>query len=169
MPFACRDPADQGCQPLPASLLVIDRDHVGRIGTGIGAARLSATWLRKGDRKTVLIYLDGLAWDELVTVLSIAVGSGHAVRVQVPIYNPISTLTARTAAAWPLAYGKRSLLPPPEARLIHPPPARADSHPPRAQQPHGACQPPPSPARLRLDVSRGGSDQFSNHRPIRPL
>jgi len=30
----------------------------------------------------------GLAWDELVSALSIAVGSGHAVGLQVAIYNP---------------------------------------------------------------------------------
>ncbi len=30
----------------------------------------------------------GLAWDELVSALSIAAGSGHAMGLQVAIYNP---------------------------------------------------------------------------------
>ena len=30
----------------------------------------------------------GLGWDELVSALRIAVGSGHAVGLQVAIYNP---------------------------------------------------------------------------------
>ena len=31
---------------------------------------------------------DGLAWDEVVSALSIAVRSGHAVGLQIAIYNP---------------------------------------------------------------------------------
>jgi arginase len=31
---------------------------------------------------------DGLAWDEAVSALSVAVRSGHAVGLQVAIYNP---------------------------------------------------------------------------------
>ena len=42
--FACRDAADRdrrGCQPLPADLLVVDRDRVRQLGA---AARLARQW-----------------------------------------------------------------------------------------------------------------------------
>jgi arginase len=108
--FACRDAADRerrGCQPLPAGLLVIDRDQVGRLGAG-AAAREAVRYLTRagGPEDGFWIHLDadvldetimqavddprpgGLAWDELVSALSIAVGSGHAAGLQVAIYNP---------------------------------------------------------------------------------
>ena len=108
--FACRDAADRerrGCQPLPAGMLVIDRDQVRRVGAG-AAARDAVKYLTRdgGPEDGFWIHLDadvldetimqavddprpgGLAWDELVSALSIAVGSGHAVGLQVAIYNP---------------------------------------------------------------------------------
>ena len=108
--FACRDAADRerrGCQPLPAGMLVIDRDQVRRAGAG-AAARDAVKYLTRdgGPEDGFWIHLDadvldetimqaaddprpgGLAWDELVSALSIAVGSGHAVGLQVAIYNP---------------------------------------------------------------------------------
>ena len=47
--FACRDAADRerrGCQPLPAGLLVIDRDRVRRLGAG-AAAREAVRYLTR--------------------------------------------------------------------------------------------------------------------------
>jgi arginase len=108
--FACRDAADRerrGCQPLPAGLLVIDRDQVRRLGAG-AAAREAVRYLTRagGPEDGFWIHLDvdvldetimqavddprpgGLVWDELVSALSIAVRSGHAVGLQVAIYNP---------------------------------------------------------------------------------
>ena len=108
--FACRDAADRerrGCQPLPAGMLVIDRDQVRRAGAG-AAARDAVKYLTRdgGPEEGFWIHLDadvldetimqavddprpgGLAWAELVSALSIAVGSGHAVGLQVAIYNP---------------------------------------------------------------------------------
>jgi arginase len=108
--FACRDAADRerrGCQPLPAGLLVIDRDRVRRLGAG-AAARDAVRYLTRdgGPEDGFWIHLDadvldetimqavddprpdGLAWDELVSALSIAVRSGRAVGLQVAIYNP---------------------------------------------------------------------------------
>jgi len=108
--FACRDAADRerrGCQPLPAGMLVIDRDQVRRVGAR-AAARDAVKYLTRdgGPEDGFWIHLDadvldetimqavddprpgGLAWDELVSALSIAVGSGHAVGLQVAIYNP---------------------------------------------------------------------------------
>jgi arginase len=108
--FACRDAADRerrGCQPLPEGLLVIDRDQVRRVGAA-AAAREAVRYLTRegGPEDGFWIHLDadvfdetimqavddprpgGLAWDEVVSALSIAVGSGHAVGLQVAIYNP---------------------------------------------------------------------------------
>jgi arginase len=108
--FACRDAADRerrGCQPLPAGLLVVDRDQVRRLGAG-AAAREAVRYLMRagGPEDGFWIHLDvdvldetimqavddprpgGLAWDEVVSALSIAVRSGHAVGLQVAIYNP---------------------------------------------------------------------------------
>jgi arginase len=108
--FACRDAADrerQGCQPLPEDLLVIDRDQVRRAGAA-AATREALRYLTRegGPEDGFWIHLDadvfdetimqavddprpdGLAWDEVVSALSIAVGSGHAVGLQVAIYNP---------------------------------------------------------------------------------
>jgi arginase len=108
--FASRDAADRerrGCQPLPAGMLVVDRDQVRRLGAH-AAAREAVGYLTRdeGPEDGFWIHLDadvldqtimqavddprpdGLAWDELVTVLSIAVRSGRAVGLQVAIYNP---------------------------------------------------------------------------------
>jgi len=108
--FACRDAADRerrGCQPLPAGLLVIDREQVRRLGAG-AAAREAVRYLTRagGPEDGFWIHLDvdvldetimqavddprpgGLARDELVSALSIAVRSGHAAGLQVAIYNP---------------------------------------------------------------------------------
>ena len=108
--FACRDAADRerrGCQPLPEGLLVIDRDQVRRVGAA-AAAREAVRYLTRegGPQDGFWIHLDadvfdetimqavddprpdGLAWDEVVSALSIAVGSGHAAGLQVAIYNP---------------------------------------------------------------------------------
>jgi arginase len=108
--FACRDAADRerrGCQPLPAGMLVIDRDQVRQVGAG-AAAREAVRYLTRqgGPEDGFWIHLDadvldetimqavddprpgGLAWDELMSALSMAVRSGHAVGLQVAIYNP---------------------------------------------------------------------------------
>ncbi|MGD0067520.1 MAG: arginase family protein [Streptosporangiaceae bacterium] len=108
--FACRDAADRerrDCQRLPESLLVIDRDQV-RLAGADTAAREAVRYLaRKGGPddgfwihldadvldETIMQAVDdprpgGLAWDEVVSALSIAVRSGRAVGLQVAIYNP---------------------------------------------------------------------------------
>jgi arginase len=108
--FACRDAADReqrGCQPLPADLLVVDRDQVRRLGAD-AAAREAVRHLTRaaGPEDGFWIHLDadvfdetimqavddprpdGLAWDELACALRIAVASGRAVGLQVAIYNP---------------------------------------------------------------------------------
>jgi arginase len=108
--FASRDAADRerrGCQPLPAGMLVVDRDQVRRLGAD-AAAREAVGYLTRagGPEDGFWIHLDadvldetimqavddprpdGLAWDELMTALSIAVRSGRAVGLQVAIYNP---------------------------------------------------------------------------------
>ena len=108
--FACRDAADRerrGCQPLPADLLVVDRDQVRLLGAG-AAARQAVGYLTRagGPEDGFWIHLDadvfdetimqavddprpgGLTWDEVVATLRIALGSGRAVGLQVTIYNP---------------------------------------------------------------------------------
>jgi len=108
--FACRDAADrerQGCQPLPEDLLVIDRDQVRRVGAAAATREAVRHLTREGGPEdgfwihldadvfdeTIMQAVDdprpdGLAWDEVVSALSTAVGSGHAVGLQVAIYNP---------------------------------------------------------------------------------
>jgi arginase len=108
--FACRDAADRerrGCQPLPADLLVVDRDRVRRLGAG-PAAREAVEFLTRdgGPQDGFWIHIDadvldetimqavddprpdGLGWDEVVSALRAALGSGRAVGLQVAIYNP---------------------------------------------------------------------------------
>jgi arginase len=108
--FASRDGADRerrGCQPLPADLLLVDRDQVRRDGVG-AAAREAVRFLTRhqGPAGGFWIHLDadvldetimqavddprpgGLGWEELVSALRIAMGSGLAVGLQVAIYNP---------------------------------------------------------------------------------
>jgi arginase len=108
--FACRDAADrarQACQPLPTAFLVVDRDQVRQLG-GAEAAREGVPSLTRpgGPEGGFWIHLDadvfdetimqavddprpdGLAWDEVTSVLRIAVASGRAVGAQVAIYNP---------------------------------------------------------------------------------
>ena len=108
--FACRDAADRerrGCQPLPPGTLVVDRDQVHRLGAAT-AAREALTFLARdgGPGDGFWIHLDadvfdetimkavddprpdGLTWDEGVSALCTAVSSGHAVGLQVAIYNP---------------------------------------------------------------------------------
>jgi arginase len=108
--FACRDAADRehrGCQPLPETMLVIDRDQVRHLGAA-AAAREAVRYLTRedGPQDGFWIHLDadvfddtimqavddprpgGLAWDEVASALTVAVRSGRAVGLQVAIYNP---------------------------------------------------------------------------------
>jgi arginase len=108
--FACRDAADRkrrGCQPLPENLLVIDRDQVRSLGAGAAASEAVRYLTREaGPQDGFWIHLDadvfdetimqavddprpdGLAWNEVVSALSVAVRSGRAIGLQVAIYNP---------------------------------------------------------------------------------
>jgi arginase len=108
--FACRDAADRerrGCQPLPAEMLVIDRDHVRRVGAGQAARQAIAFLTRDGgpdagfwihldadvfDKKIMQAVddprPDGLMWADVVSAMRTAIGSGRAVGLQVAIYNP---------------------------------------------------------------------------------
>jgi arginase len=108
--FACRDAADRerrGCQPLPENLLVIDRDQVRCLGAGAAAIEAVRYLTREGGPQdgfwihldadvfdeTIMQAVDdprpdGLAWNEVVSALSVAVRSGRAIGLQVAIYNP---------------------------------------------------------------------------------
>ena len=108
--FACRDAVDRErrhCQPLPADLLVVDRDQVRRLGVGAAAREAVAFLTREGGPadgfwihldadvfdETIMQAVDdarpgGLSWDDVGTTLRIALGSGRAVGLQVTIYNP---------------------------------------------------------------------------------
>jgi arginase len=108
--FACRDAADRerrSCQPLPANMLVVDRDEVRELGAE-PATQKAVSFLTRDDgpRDGFWIHLDadvfdetimtsvddprpdGLAWDEVTSVLRTAISSGRAVGLQVAIYNP---------------------------------------------------------------------------------
>ena len=108
--FACRDAADRerrGCQPLPENMLVVDRDQVRRLGAGAAASEAVRYLAREGGPEdgfwihldadvfdeTIMQAVDdprpgGLAWDEVVSALSVALRSGRATGLQVAIYNP---------------------------------------------------------------------------------
>jgi arginase len=108
--LACRDAADRerrGCQPLPADMLVLDREHVRQAGAE-GAAHHAVTFLTRhgGPPDGFWIHLDadvfdqdimqsvddphpdGLTWDDGIAVLRTAIASDQAVGLQVAIYNP---------------------------------------------------------------------------------
>jgi arginase len=108
--FGCRDAADRerrGCQPLPAGMLVVDRDQVRRLGAA-EAAQAAVTFLTRegGPEDGFWIHLDAdvfdetimravddprpgcLAWDDVAKAVRTAVGSGRATGLQVAIYNP---------------------------------------------------------------------------------
>jgi arginase len=107
--YASRDAADReraGCQPLPDDLGVIDRDQVRHLGAGPAAHQAVSYLTRQAGPAGFWIHLDadvldetimqavddprpdGLAWEELVAALSVAIRSGRAVGLQVAIYNP---------------------------------------------------------------------------------
>jgi arginase len=108
--FACRDAADRerrGCQPLPENMLVVDRDQVRRLGAATAASEAVRYLTREGGPEDGFwIHLDadvfdetimqaaddprpdGLAWDEVVSALSVAMRSGRAIGLQVAIYDP---------------------------------------------------------------------------------
>jgi arginase len=108
--FACRDAADRerrGCQPLPADLLVVDRDRVRGLGAGVAALEAVSYLTRDGGPEdgfwihidadvldeTIMQAVDdprpdGLGWDELAAAVRVAMGSGRAVGLQMAIYNP---------------------------------------------------------------------------------
>ncbi len=107
--FASRDAADRdrrGCQPLPPAMVEIDRDRVGQLGAGAAARQAVSYLTRDGGPDGFWIHLDadvfdqslmravddprpgGLHWDEAVSAISTAIGSGRAVGLQVAIYNP---------------------------------------------------------------------------------
>ena len=107
--FACRDAADRerrGCQPLPPGMLVIDRDRVGQLGAAAAAREAVAFLTREDGPEGFWIHLDadvfdetimqavddprpdGLAWDDVISALHVAIASGRALGLQVAIYNP---------------------------------------------------------------------------------
>lgn len=107
--FACRDAADRerrGCQPLPADLLVVDRDRIRQLGAAAAAGEAVAFLTRADGPEGFWIHLDadafdetlmqavddprpdGLMWDDVAAALGIAIASGRAVGLQVAIYNP---------------------------------------------------------------------------------
>jgi arginase len=108
--FACRDAADRerrGCQPLPADLVVVDRDRVRGLGAGAAAREAVVHLTREGGPEAGFwIHLDadvfdetimqavddprpdGLFWDDVASALTVAVRSGRAAGLQVAIYNP---------------------------------------------------------------------------------
>jgi arginase len=107
--FACRDAVARErrcCQPLPDNMRVVDRDRVRVLGAGAAAGEAVRYLTRDaGPADGFWIHLDadvfdetimqavddprpdGLAWDEVVSALTVAVRSGRAVGLQVAIYN----------------------------------------------------------------------------------
>ena len=107
--FACRDAADRerrGCQPLPPGMLVVDRDRVRQLGAAAAAREAVAFLTREDCPEGFWVHLDadvfdetigqavddprpdGLAWDDVISALHVAIASGRALGLQVAIYNP---------------------------------------------------------------------------------
>lgn len=99
------DQAESGSQPLPASLRAFDLpavramgveaaaraavDHVARPGLGGFFIHVDADVLDETTMPAVdYLYPGGLSWDELGTVLRVALGSDKAVGLEITIYNP---------------------------------------------------------------------------------
>jgi arginase len=107
--FACRDTADRErrrCQPLPADMLVLDREQVREVGAA-AAAKQAVTFLTRQDGpQGFWIHIDadvldesimravddprpdGLTWADLISALRPAIASVGAVGLQIAIYNP---------------------------------------------------------------------------------
>jgi arginase len=106
--FAFRDHEDQakfGSQPLPPELPAYDLHTVHRMGAE-AAARAALSHLVRDELGGFFIHLDadclddaimpavdfrvpgGLSWQDLTTVLRLALASGKAVGLEVTIYNP---------------------------------------------------------------------------------
>lgn len=106
--FAYRDHKDQheyASQPLPTELKALDLPAVRAMGIE-AAAREAIDHLKRAELDGFFIHLDadclnddimpavdfrvpdGLSWDELTTLLRIALTSGKAVGLEVTIYNP---------------------------------------------------------------------------------
>jgi arginase len=108
--FGFRDRDEQrkfGSQPLSPQLLALDLTEVRRLGIERAAQR-AVEHLTAPERPTrgFFIHLDadvvsddlmpavdyripdGLSWDELRTVLEVALASGRAVGIEITIYNP---------------------------------------------------------------------------------
>ena len=108
--FGFRDADEQrefGSQPLPPQVLALDFKEVRRLGIQHAAER-AVEHLTAKERSThgFFIHLDadvvsddlmpavdyrmpdGLSWEELRTVLEVALGSGRAVGIEITIYNP---------------------------------------------------------------------------------
>jgi arginase len=107
--FGCRDAADRerrGCQPLPPGMLVVDRDRVRQLGAAAATREAVAFLTREDGPEGFWIHLDadvfdqtimqavddprpdGLAWDDVISALRVAIASGRALGLQVAIYNP---------------------------------------------------------------------------------
>jgi arginase len=107
--FACRDADDRdraGCQPLPPDMLVVDRDRVRQLGAEQAAREAVAFLTRESGPEGFWIHLDadvfdetlmqavddprpdGLAWEEAIVAIRMAIASGRAMGLQVAIYNP---------------------------------------------------------------------------------
>ena len=116
--FGFRDAEEQreyGSQPLPPQLLSLDLTEVRRLGVEHAAQR-AVEYLTASERPTrgFFIHLDadvvsddlmpavdyripdGLSWDELRTVLKVAIASGHAVGIEITIYNPALDATGES-------------------------------------------------------------------------
>lgn len=107
--FASRDSADRerrGCQPLPRGMLELDREQVRGVGAAAAAGQAVAFLARPDGPQGFWIHVDadvfdesimravddprpdGLAWEDFVSALRVAIASGAAVGLQVAIYNP---------------------------------------------------------------------------------
>ena len=107
--FGFRDGEEQreyGSQPLPPDLRAFDLATVRRLGID-AAARAAVDHLTREPLEGLFIHVDadclsdaimpavdyrladGLSWDELATVLRVALSSGRAVGLELTIYNPV--------------------------------------------------------------------------------
>jgi arginase len=115
-----------GSQPLPTETLALDINSVRRMGveraTALALERVSHPSLDgffihfdadslDDDLMPAVDYRlpDGFSWDEMTSVLNMAVASGHAVGLEVTIYNPTLDENGQRGVASPMLSSPRSL------------------------------------------------------------
>jgi arginase len=137
--FGIRDEEEQqnyGSRPLAPEILALDLTTIRRMGTEKAMAialehlsrpaldgffvHLDADSLHDSIMPAVDYRLtDGLTWDEMASILGLAIGHDGAVGMEITIYNPASIRTGGRGVSSPPRSSRRSLPPAPDGHEQH--------------------------------------------------